>query len=82
MENINTVSHVFYDMKSLFLFDWMQVEADSVFDSSKYKSRCLRFTAMYLVLLNQLVISLLTLEFQIYGEWLSIEKFQTSNKLK
>ena len=54
MENINTVSHVFYVMKSLFLLrcDWMQVKADS----SKYKSRCLRFTAMYLVLLNQLVI--------------------------
>ena len=55
MENINTVSHVFYAMKSLFLLrcDWMQVEAGS----SKYKSRCLRLTAMYLML----VISLLTL---------------------
>ena len=55
MKNINTVSHVFYAMKSLFLlrFDWMQVEAGS----SKYKSRCLRLTAMYLML----AISLLTL---------------------
>ena len=76
---INTVNYAFYVMKSLFLLrcDWMQVEADS----SKYKSRCLPFTAMYLMLLNQLVISLLTLEFQIYGEWLSIvKKLQLSNK--
>ena len=51
---INTVNYAFYVMKSLFLLrcDWMPVEPDS----SKYKSKCLRFTAMYLVLLNQLAI--------------------------
>ena len=54
MENINTVNYAFYVIKSLFLLrcDRMPVEPDS----NKYKSRCLRFTAMYLVLLNQLVI--------------------------
>ena len=40
-----------YNERSLYC-PWMQVEADS----SKYKSRCLRFTAMYLVLLNHLAI--------------------------